>query len=138
MIALLDTGFLFAAAFQQDQHHTKAATAMRHMKGRRLVVAPVVIESFFVAATRLSYDRAVRMFELLQTPAFEILDLTAGDMVRMREIMRQYRDAELDIADVAQMAVAERLNITRIYTFDRRDFGMVIPKHTSHFELLPN
>lgn len=137
MIALLDTGFLFAAAFQQDQHHARAATALREMKGRRLVVAAVVIESFFVAATRLSYDRALRLFELLQTPAFEIVDLTTDDMQRMRELMRQYRDAELDIADVAQMAVAERLNITRIYTFDRRDFAMVIPKHATHFDLLP-
>jgi predicted nucleic acid-binding protein len=37
----------------------------------------------------------------------------------------------------AQMGVAERLNITRIYTFDKRDFGVFRPKHTQYLELVP-
>jgi len=44
---------------------------------------------------------------------------------------------ELDYADLAQVAVAERLGIKRIYTFDRRDFGIIRPIHTDYFELLP-
>jgi hypothetical protein len=52
-------------------------------------------------------------------------------------IMQRYRTSEFDFADVAIMAVAERLNITRICTFDRRDFGVYRPLHCGHFELLP-
>lgn len=55
----------------------------------------------------------------------------------MSSLMRQYQDAELDIADIAQVALAERLNITQIYTFDRRDFIIVRPRHTDYFDLLP-
>ena len=51
--------------------------------------------------------------------------------------MRQYADTELDFVDTAIMAVSERLNITRIATFDRRDFSIYRPTHVEHYELLP-
>jgi hypothetical protein len=35
------------------------------------------------------------------------------------------------------MAQAERLNIARIATFDRRDFSVFRPKHCEYLELLP-
>ncbi|MBZ0288526.1 MAG: PIN domain-containing protein, partial [Anaerolineae bacterium] len=63
--------------------------------------------------------------------------VTDEDFVRMITIMEQYRDAELDFADASLMAISERLNITTIYTFDRRDFGMFRPKHTDFLTLLP-
>lgn len=90
-----------------------------------------------MATTRLSYDRAVNLFSLLQSPAFHIVALTPEDRHRMVQIMHQYQDAELDIADVAQVAVAERMDISRIYTFDRRDFSLIRPQHIPYFELLP-
>jgi hypothetical protein len=35
------------------------------------------------------------------------------------------------------MALSERLNITQIYTFDRRDFTVFRPKHCDYLELMP-
>lgn len=137
MTALLDTSFLLAAAFERDQNHAAASDAMRNLKGRRLVVEPVVSEIFFMVAARLSYSRAVRLFALLQTPAFEIISLTADDRQRMAALMDQYHDAQLDLADVAQIAVAERLQIETVYTFDRRDFNIMRPIHIPAMALLP-
>lgn len=137
MTALLDTSFLLAAAFERDQNHTVAASALQNMTSERLVASPVVIEVFFMVTARISYDRAVTLFELMQTSAFKIINLSMLDRQRMREIMRQYQDAELDIADVAQIALAERLDVSRIFTFDRRDFSIFHPRHCEYFELLP-
>jgi hypothetical protein len=33
--------------------------------------------------------------------------------------------------------MAERLNITEICTFDRRDFSMIRPQHVAYFAILP-
>jgi len=68
---------------------------------------------------------------------FEIAALTTVDMLRMTQIMNQYRDAEFDFADAAIMAQAERLNVVRVATFDRRDFAMFRPAHCDYLELLP-
>jgi predicted nucleic acid-binding protein len=55
----------------------------------------------------------------------------------MQNVMEQYEDAEFDYADVAVMALAERLNIRRIFTLDHRDFYIYRPTHCDHLELLP-
>ena len=62
---------------------------------------------------------------------------TKEDYLRCGEILRQYSDADLDFVDALIVAVAERLNITRLLTLDRRDFQIIRPKHCSSFELLP-
>jgi predicted nucleic acid-binding protein len=55
----------------------------------------------------------------------------------MAELVRTYKDARLDPADVSVVAIAERLAITHIATLDRRDFSLIRPRHVSAFTLLP-
>ena len=76
MTALLDTSFLLAAAFERDQNHTIAASALRNLTSGRLVSSPVVIELFFMVSARISYERAVELFALMQAAVFQIVDLS--------------------------------------------------------------
>ncbi len=85
---------------------------------------------------RVNYKRAVQMFATTRT-AFEVIELTEQDMTRMQAIMGQYEDAQFDFTDTALMALSERLNITKVYTFDRRDFSIFRPRHCNYLELLP-
>ena len=55
------------------------------------------------------------------------------DYSRSAEILRQYSDAKLDFVDTLIVAIAERLNITRFLTLDRRDFQLIRPKHLQRF-----
>ena len=139
MTVLIDTSFLLAAMFSKDVNHQQARQAMQNLKGEntRLVPAPVVYELFYMLATRTTYERAVNVFTMLQSPAFEIIALTDSDMHHMSGIMQQYADAKFDFADTALMAIADRLNIVQIYTFDHRDFGIYRPRYGQSFELLP-
>jgi len=61
----------------------------------------------------------------------------AQDLFRTAAILDQYHDARIDFVDASVIAMAEGLGITRILTLDRRDFDMVRPAHTDHFDLLP-
>ena len=60
-----------------------------------------------------------------------------GDLFRAREIMSEYTTAKLDFVDCCIVAIAERLDIRHVFTFDRRDFGIVRPQHTDHFLISP-
>lgn len=51
--------------------------------------------------------------------------------------MRQYQDAPLDLVDSILIAIAERLQITRVLTLDRRHFHLVRPRHCAAFDILP-
>jgi hypothetical protein len=59
------------------------------------------------------------------------------DFTRAVALMDRYRDAELDFVDCCLTALAERLNIRHICTFDRRDFSMIRPKHTEYLQMVP-
>lgn len=73
-----------------------------------------------MVATRLSYRRAID-FQKVVRVSFDIASLTTADYERMQAIM----------------ALTERLGITQVYTFDRRDFSIFRPAHCDFLQLLP-
>lgn len=137
MPILFDTSFLLAVSWPQDSKHTLARSAMQSIRTGRVIAAPMLPELFYMLATRTDYQTAVSVFEALQSAAFQIEPLMASDMARMAEIMNQYADNRFDYVDTALMALSERLNITEVYTFDRRDFSAFRPIHTIALRLLP-
>lgn len=63
--------------------------------------------------------------------------INTTDLERVTQILNQYYDSELDFVDATIIAIAERMNVTKILTLDRRDFSMVRPQHCTYFEILP-
>ena len=138
MAVLIDTSFLVALAVGSDSNHAAALELLPTLKGERVLPIPVMPESFYMVSVRLHYRAAMKLYSYMQTAGFKIEPLTPSDRLRMGEIMTQYLDAEFDFVDLALMTIAERLQITQVCTFDRRDFSIFRPKHTSHLELLPS
>jgi predicted nucleic acid-binding protein len=137
MAVLIDTNVLLALVFSRDKNTMIARTALHNLTGDRIVAAPVLPELFYLITQRVNYPEAVRFFGALQTSAFRIVPLTAVDMARMSAIMHEYEDNRFDFVDTAIMALSERLNVTRVYTLDRRDFIVFRPKHCPALTLLP-
>ena len=134
---LIDTNILIASAYAKDVHYRDAVLFFEVYGDRDLVVpAPVLTELFHVVLERESYRSAFRAV-MQNVEMFEIVSLERIDYFRAFDIMRGYRDAELDFTDASIMALAERYAITEIATFDRRDFSLVTPSHAEHFTLLP-
>lgn len=136
MAVLIDTSIMLAVLVPKDQHYAEARVARQNLKDKPIIPAPVLYELFYMISSRINHREAVKAYDLVRS-AFPIEGLTDADMARMSEIMRQYSDAELDFADAAIMAIAERLNITEVYTFDHRDFSLFRPKHIDHLTLRP-
>jgi predicted nucleic acid-binding protein len=135
---LVDSSALVALANPQDKHHQAAASLLSQgaQTNIALVADVALTEVFYLIYRRVGYLSAVKMFtSVLRT--FPIIHPTADDYQRMNAIMLHYQDARLDFVDTAIMALAERLHITQIMTFDRRDFSMMRPVHTEAFVLLP-
>jgi uncharacterized protein len=134
---LIDTSFLLALANPSDDNHQRAVITMRTLAEARIIAIPVLPELFYMVATRVSYLSAVKLFGRVQTAGFQLQPISREDMARMQAIMEQYEDSEFDFVDTAIMAIAERLNITQVCTFDRRDFTIFRPAHCEYLELLP-
>lgn len=134
---LVDASYLVALGYPRDRNHEKAkAFAAAHDTG--LLISDVVLVEAIYNLQRLGGTAATVQFSNLvaaQTPQF--VPLSVADFSRAVALMDRYRDAELDFVDCCLTALAERLNITHICTFDRRDFAMIRPLHAEYFELLP-
>ncbi|MFI7275489.1 type II toxin-antitoxin system VapC family toxin [Streptomyces sp. NPDC049879] len=68
---------------------------------------------------------------------FELVHLTPADLSRMGELVLQYADFPLGGVDASVIAVAERFDVNRVATLDRRHFSVVRPAHIAALTLLP-
>jgi len=68
---------------------------------------------------------------------FQLVELTTDDVERMAGLVRQFSSFPLGGTDASVVAVAERLGVREIATFDRRHFPSITPKDGGHFTLLP-
>ena len=66
-----------------------------------------------------------------------LVPMVSADLSRSLELIKQYRDLELGVADAAVAAAAESLGIYRLLTLDQRHFRAIKPRGSDHFVLLP-
>ena len=81
--------------------------------------------------------RSEGALEPCRNRALTLAPLDEGDAPRMRELMEKYRDLPMDLADGALVRVAEREDLTRIFTLDRRHFSVYRPGRRRRFSILP-
>jgi predicted nucleic acid-binding protein len=136
MTALLDTGFLLAVIDADDNLHA-ACTIALEAESAPLLPDVVLPELAYLILRELGYPalatllRSVASGELVQVKA------TPHDLARAAEILEKYADNRVDFVDCAIFAMAERLNLSKILTVDRRHFTIFRPKHCDYFEIAP-
>ena len=137
MPTLVDTGFLFALANVSDIHHDRALEVARTLSDTIILPVTVLPEICYLLASRLGHDAMRQFLVRLQVGPMLIEPVNKADLPRVSEILDQYADARIDFVDATIVALAERLNVTRILTTDQRHFGLFRPRHCAAFEILP-
>ena len=69
----------------------------------------------------------------------KILEADGQDLRRMFELMVKYADAPMDLADASLVVMAEKLQVRRVFTIDRRDFTFYrirLGHHHTDFEVI--
>ena len=102
-----------------------------------LLPAVILPELGFLFRRDQGYGGVVQWLEQFRYTEARIEPMLNADLTRIFEIASQYADSRLDIVDCCIMAMAERLQVTTIATFDRRDFSIFQPRHVGSLELLP-
>ncbi len=134
---LVDSGFLAAAYDPTDANHQRAAAFLKSNSRISLIPEVTLSEVAFLLRREggiAAVAKWARAIAKLQT-TFQSLELT--DLLRVASIMEIYSQARLDFVDCCIMALSERLNISQVATFDRRDFAIFHPAHCDYLELVP-
>lgn len=132
---LVDAGPLVALIHADDVHHQQCRDVLGAVREPMLTVWPAFTEAMYLL--RFSQDAQDKLWRILDTNALWMADLGEDDYSRMRELMKKYRDLPMDLADAALVRVAEREEIQRIFTIDRRDFTVYRPLGIRRFEIVP-
>jgi uncharacterized protein len=133
----VDAGPLYAYVDADDRHHGASLELFRGHPGPLIVPVLVVTEVTYLLGTRVGPQAEVRFLGDLAGGPLRAEPVRAADWLRIAELVWQYRNLPLGTVDASVVATAERLGITEIATLDRRDFGVVRPRHVSAFTVLP-
>ena len=131
---LVDTNAILALLNAHDPNHL---AAKRLLPLSFILPSLVLPEVDYLASTRLGASVARAFQRAVIRGDFELVHTTTSDFTRALEIQEQQSDLTLGLVDSSIMAIAERLQIPRVFTFDRRHFLAVKPKGLSHLEILP-
>jgi uncharacterized protein len=135
MLAIFDTGPLYAALDRDDQDHERCAALLKQSGLRVVIPTLVVAEVGYLAATRLGAEVEAAFVAALAD--FDVESPAPQDYERIAELIRKYADFPLGTVDASIVALAERLQIGSVATLDHRHFRAIRPRHCEALELLP-
>ena len=132
---LVDAGPLVAILDQSDPHHVACVETLRTLRDPLVTVWPAFTEAMYLLGPSWRGQKA--LWSRVETDGLTLASLDEADAPRMRGLMEQYRDLPMDLADAALVRVAEREDLTRIFTLDRRHFSVYRPGRRRRFSILP-
>lgn len=135
LIAVVDTGPLYAAADLDDDDHERALEVLLRQDQHLVIPTLVVAEATYFIGTRLGPAAEARFLAGLAD--LDVEAPTPEDWRRIAELVEAYRDFPLGGTDASAVALAERLGTPLVITLDRRHFGAVRPRHCETLTLLP-
>jgi uncharacterized protein len=122
-IVLVDTGPLVALLDPSDSARATCRKCLDTLAQSDLVTTEAVITE---AEYLLDFSRRaqVALLHLLASQRPRVEPIGAKDRMRIAELMIKYGDSPMDYADATLVLLAERLRTHRVFTLDRRDFGV--------------
>ena len=108
---------------EADPEHGRVAAAVRAERGPYLVPTVVLAEIGYMVDRQLGAAVLDEVLGNIESGALQ-LDCGIDDVPRLRRLLAQYSDLDLEVTDAAVIACAER-NGGRVLTLDRRDMEVV-------------
>jgi uncharacterized protein len=136
-VLVADTSAIIASLNRADAAHLSVRAALEAERGRLVVVDYVIAEVDYLALKYLGRDAEEAFLDDVLAGGWSRKVALAGDIARVLELIRRFREHEIGIADAALLAVAERLNVRRILTLDRRHFSAFKFRDSKPLQLLP-
>jgi uncharacterized protein len=118
---LVDTGPLVALFDPKDGQHQRAVNILRGLRERLCTTVPVLTEAFHMLQPESVGSDRVREFVVRGGLSVWFLDRLS--LTRAFELMEQYADHPMDLADASVIAAAEILQTRKVFTLDKGDFA---------------
>ena len=118
---LVDTGPCVALFDPQDSQHAQCRDVLREIREPLHTTVPVLTETFYMLSPE-SY-RSDRLRDFIVQGGLSVWFMGQAALQRAFELMEQYADHPMDLADASLIVAAEALRTRKIFTIDHRDFA---------------
>ena len=133
---LIDTGPMAAFFDKDDRHHGLCIEILKDVREPLITTWPVLTECFYLL--NFSWEVQDSLWLFMQRGGIEIYTLEKELLHRCRELMKQYRNLPMDLADATLVALADVLEVPKIFTLDHRDFSTYRFKQKRRFTIIPS
>lgn len=134
----VDTGILVALLDDTDKYHEACQTCLRKLPEhiRFYSTEACLTEALHLLPQTLLVKQRLRT--LLKLLDISIVTLDMARLERVFLLLEKYNDLPMDFADATLVVACENLDISHVFTLDKRDFGIYKPKHVQRFKLMPD
>lgn len=118
---LADTGPLVALLDRREASHSRCVDFTRAHDSPLLTTWPVLTEAAWLL--RRNPRNVENLLARIEDGTLEVFPLDEIAAIWIRSFLTRYRDLGPQVADASLMYVAESLDLTEVFTLDRRDFS---------------
>lgn len=134
---IIDTSALLAY-FDTDEPDHEAVAAVLDDTDEPLVVSPyVVAELDYLIASRLGVTAELAVLTELAGGAWDLPAIDEKGLQDARDVIEQYADQRIGVADASNVVLAARYQTQTIATLDHRHFDVLRPLAGGRFAVLP-
>lgn len=128
---------VLAAADRADLNHGAALAWFARANEPLLLPALALGDLDSLLQRELGTEATRAVVRSITDGAIRLIAPTEDDLVRAGELLDAAAEHRPRLADAVMVAAAERLQVRRIATFDRRPIAVFRPRHVRAFDLEP-
>jgi uncharacterized protein len=134
-LILADTGPIVALFDRDDRYHSVCLQTIKTFHEQLVTTWPVLTECFYLLG--FSMEAQDDLWTFLRRGGMDIFSLDKTHFSQCRDLMRQFRNLPMDLADASLVVAAGMLGAAKIFTLDHRDFSTYRFRKTGRFKLIP-
>ena len=126
------------AAFGHDTRGYKEARAAYEDDPGPVILSPFVLaELDYMLMTRAGVDVEIKFLGEVGEGVFKLDEFNQQDVAKAAEVVTQYRDLKIGLADASIVVLAAKYKTARVLTLDQRHFRAMKTLQGKPFTILP-
>lgn len=114
---LLDTGVIVALLDRSESSHTVCAEAVQDLEAPMITCEAVITESCYLLRNVIGACETI--IDNVNGGIFQIPLQLSRESLGVKQILRKYRDRNIDLADACLIRLADEFETADIFTLDR-------------------
>lgn len=135
-MTLVDTGPLVSLSNQRDVDHQLCSDVLSGISLPLMTSVAVLTEAMFLLNSYGGWRLQDLLWRKVLAADLDVLHINGAHLVRMLTLMQKYQDLPMDFVVASPVALAESLNVSRIFTLDS-DFHVYRLHGTQPFDVVP-